>query len=164
MWSIYYTYLYFENDFKKYQWSSFIATGLMVLTLKELLLVPIGYVLLVMIVKKFNFKIRDSIWLACLGYLIPIILALVIPGVILVESETSEIIFEKPLLFQVKEWVLLWLSYSEHKYYFINVLNNFFPVFAVIFGVFAFSVLVNKRKEVAVFIVPLMVFVLMNVI
>src|SRR3989344_9234979 len=113
--SFYYTYLYFSSNFKQYVWPSIISTGLMVLTLKELLLVPIFYVGLAFFQYKFRPSFLKNITLL-LGYITPIVLTLFIP-----EQSSPGLSAEgyvlAPLFLRFPEWVMKWVSQDSSKYF-----------------------------------------------
>src|SRR3989344_283282 len=72
--STYYTYLYFKSNKVKFAIPSFVFTALMVLTLKELLIIPVLYLLYGIILCKFRIMKKDLLWIVF--YSLPIAITL----------------------------------------------------------------------------------------
>ncbi len=123
--SLYYTLCFFQSNFKDYKWKSFISTALMIFTLKELLLMPVFYLGFILLIKKLRINfIRDLHWIA--GYCIPILITIPMPQFISIVEETALIqapAVQGSLLFQLGPWINSWLSQSESKYFFVEVIS-----------------------------------------
>ncbi|MDO8509454.1 MAG: glycosyltransferase family 39 protein [Nanoarchaeota archaeon] len=164
--SLNYTYLFFNSEFKSYRYKSILSTALLVLTLKELLIVPVIYLVLIAIIKRFRINPLKELFLF-LGYIVPICLTLFIPEKITgARGGSSEIVIPDALLFQVIKWVQSWLSYSTYKYYFLGKLYNLMPILIVLTILFCLALILSSRKNkgIIVLITPLVIFILMNVI
>lgn len=160
--STYFLYLYFQKNSSKYKYASITTTGLLVLTLKELLIIPFVYFFLILVVKKFRMKIKDYI-IFTLGYCIPVAITLFIPE----KGVTGEAIFSSDaLLFRVPQWVAKWLAYDSHRLYFISLIYNILPIlFVFVFILLFVSILSAKRNNNLIFLfAPFILFIIMNVI
>jgi 4-amino-4-deoxy-L-arabinose transferase-like glycosyltransferase len=167
--SLYYTYCFFQTNFKKYKWHSFISTALMIFTLKELLLVPVFYLLFIFLIKRLRINfIKDISWLT--GYGLPILITIPMPQFINSVEEVTLIQapqVEGSLLFKLGPWINSWLSQSEGKYFFVDVISKHLPVLItmlLIFFIIAIYFSIRYKKEMIVLLAPFLIFISMNVI
>lgn len=166
--SLYYTFRFFQSNFKKYKWSSFISTALMIFTLKELLLVPVFYLVFILLIKKLRVDfVKDISWI--LGYSLPIIATIPMPHLVSSVDEFTLTIPSSSIspLFKLLPWINSWLVQQEGKYFFIEVISKHLPVLIIMLSIFMIVALyfsLRYRKEMIVLLAPLLIFISMNLI
>ena len=161
VYSIYYTYLFFKTSRKKYSVYSILTTGLVVITVKELILLPLFYIGVFILYRNLKIKLKDISLI--FSYLVPCGITLLIPEKSIIVA-TQIGVQPEPLLYKAFAWILNWANYQDYKLYFIDIIYNSYPTLLVFILIFTFLAISKIDKVKSPIIAPLFIFILMNII